>query len=289
MPAGDSAGEAGLAPRLMRRIRITLAYDGGGFPRLAGAARPGDHSRDARRDRFRHRRQAGARGRVGPHRCRRARAARRWPPSASRTRSRSPTCAAPSTACCRPPSACCSAEEVDAAFHPRFDAKAKTYEYRIARGDACSPFDWPFVHHYPYPLDEDRMTRLAGVFEGEHDFTAFAASDDRDAEGQSKVRTIFSSVLKRDQDRLIYRVRGSGFLEAHGAEPGGDADRSRPRQHRRYRVSAGVRRHGPGQGAFSSGRGILREGEETEDRSQNWKAGMCGALSSDRRLPSSVS
>src|ERR1039458_7127381 len=31
MPAGDSAGEAGLAPRLMRRIRITLAYDGGPF------------------------------------------------------------------------------------------------------------------------------------------------------------------------------------------------------------------------------------------------------------------
>jgi tRNA pseudouridine38-40 synthase len=107
----------------------------------------------------------------------------------------------------------CSAEEVDAAFHPRFDAKAKTYEYRIARAEVCSPFDWPFVHHYPYPLDEDRMARLAGVFEGEHDFSAFAASDDHDAEGKSKVRTIFSSTLARDRDRLIYRVRGSGFLK----------------------------------------------------------------------------
>jgi tRNA pseudouridine38-40 synthase len=107
----------------------------------------------------------------------------------------------------------CSAEEVDAAFHPRFDAKAKTYEYRIARGEVCSPFDWPFVHHYPYPLEEGRMARLASVFEGEHDFTAFAASDDRDAEGQSKVRTIFSSALTRGEDRLIYRVRGSGFLK----------------------------------------------------------------------------
>jgi len=102
---------------------------------------------------------------------------------------------------------------VDAAFHPRFDAKAKTYEYRIARGEVCSPFDWPYVHHYPYPLEEDRMARLASVFEGEHDFSAFAASDDRDAEGQSKVRTIFSSALVRDHDRLIFRVRGSGFLK----------------------------------------------------------------------------
>jgi tRNA pseudouridine38-40 synthase len=106
-----------------------------------------------------------------------------------------------------------SAEEVHAGFHPRFDAKAKTYEYRIAREEVCSPFEWPYVHHYPYPLQEDRMVRLARVFEGEHDFTAFAASDDRDAEGKSKVRTVFSSVLERREERLIYRVRGSGFLK----------------------------------------------------------------------------
>jgi tRNA pseudouridine38-40 synthase len=103
--------------------------------------------------------------------------------------------------------------EADAAFHPRFDAKAKTYEYRIARGEISSPFDFPYVHHYPYLLDEDRMAGLARVFEGEHDFSAFAASDDRDAENPSKVRLIFSSGLAREQDRLIYRVRGSGFLK----------------------------------------------------------------------------
>ncbi len=106
-----------------------------------------------------------------------------------------------------------SAEEVHAEFHPRFDAKAKTYEYRIVREEVCSPFEWPFVHHYPFPLDEDRMARLAAAFAGEHDFTAFAASDDRDADGRSKVRTVFASVLERRQARLIYRVRGSGFLK----------------------------------------------------------------------------
>ena len=35
----------------------------------------------------------------------------------------------------------------------------------------------------------------------------------RDAEGKSKVRTVFSSVLERAAGRLIYRVRGSGFLK----------------------------------------------------------------------------
>jgi tRNA pseudouridine38-40 synthase len=106
-----------------------------------------------------------------------------------------------------------SAEEVHDNFHPRFDAKAKTYEYRIARGEVCSPFEWPYVHHYPYPLLKDRMTQLAKAFEGEHDFTAFAASDDRDAEGHSKVRTIYSSELQARPGSLTYRVRGSGFLK----------------------------------------------------------------------------
>jgi len=106
-----------------------------------------------------------------------------------------------------------SVEEVPENFHPRFDAKAKTYEYRICRREVCSPFEWPYVHHYPYPLAEEKMARLAQAFEGEHDFSAFAASDDRDAEGGSKVRTIHSSVLEAPAGSLIYRVRGSGFLK----------------------------------------------------------------------------
>ena len=98
-------------------------------------------------------------------------------------------------------------------FHPRFDAIAKTYEYRIERGEVCSPFEWPYVYHHPYPLDEQRMMAMARVFEGEHDFTAFAASDIRDAEGKTKVRTVFSSLLARDGLQLVYRIRGSGFLK----------------------------------------------------------------------------
>ena len=98
-------------------------------------------------------------------------------------------------------------------FHPRFQAIAKTYEYRMFRGEVCPPFVWAYAHHHPYPLDEERMTALAPLLAGEHDFTAFAASDERDAEGRSKVRTVFSSRLTRDGDWLRYRVRGSGFLK----------------------------------------------------------------------------
>ncbi len=106
-----------------------------------------------------------------------------------------------------------AAVEAPANFHPRFDAVAKTYEYRIARGEVCSPFDWPYWHHFPYPLDIASMTRIASLLEGEHDFAAFAASDDRDAEGKSKVRRIFASTIETAGQRLIYRITGSGFLK----------------------------------------------------------------------------
>jgi len=105
------------------------------------------------------------------------------------------------------------AVQINADFHPRFDAIAKTYQYTIHRAPICSPFEWRYVHHYPYPLNEAAMITAAEVFEGEHDFTAFAASDNRDEEGKSRVRTIFSSTLVRSGDQLIYTVRGSGFLK----------------------------------------------------------------------------
>jgi tRNA pseudouridine38-40 synthase len=103
--------------------------------------------------------------------------------------------------------------DVPANFHPRFDASRKTYEYRIYREEVCSPFARRFVYHYPYPLNEAAMMRAALLLEGEHDFTAFAAADERDALERSKVRTILSSALARREELLIYRVTGSGFLK----------------------------------------------------------------------------
>jgi tRNA pseudouridine38-40 synthase len=104
-------------------------------------------------------------------------------------------------------------EQVAADFHPRFDAVAKTYEYRIFRHEVCDPFQFRYVHHHPYPLDLAAMRQLAAGLVGEHDFTAFAATDPSDSEGRSKVRTIFSSTIEDAGELWVYRVRGSGFLK----------------------------------------------------------------------------
>ena len=109
-----------------------------------------------------------------------------------------------------------AAEEVGPDFHARWQSLGKTYHYRIFRGRVVPPFDWRYVLHYPWPLDEDVMTEAARLFEGEHDFTSFAASsgseeDDRD---RNTVRILFRSELLRQAEKseLVYVVRGRSFL-----------------------------------------------------------------------------
>jgi tRNA pseudouridine38-40 synthase len=115
-----------------------------------------------------------------------------------------------------------AANEVEAEFHPRASAKAKTYRYRIYRDAICPPFLARYVYHHPYPLNETAMGEAAQLVIGEHDFTSIAAADpDRarriqdangDEDGPSNIRTIFSSGFRREGAELIYEVRGSGFL-----------------------------------------------------------------------------
>lgn len=106
------------------------------------------------------------------------------------------------------------AEEVGPDFHARWNALAKTYQYRFYRGRVVPPFAWRFVLHYPFPLDEEAMMRAARVFEGEHDFTSFAASSGSEEEDQDRttLRVIYSAEVMREGEELIFRVRGKSFL-----------------------------------------------------------------------------
>lgn len=106
-----------------------------------------------------------------------------------------------------------AAEDVCPDFHPRLSAISKTYEYRIWRGEICSPFDRRYIHHFPYRLDEDRILTAAPVLEGEHDFSSFAASDERYQTGEPMVRRIFLSRAFLEGNQLTYQVTGSGFLK----------------------------------------------------------------------------
>ena len=125
-------------------------------------------------------------------------------------------------------------------FHARHSAVAKSYEYRVYREAICPPFLARYVYACSRPMDVEALQRSARLFEGEHDFMSFAATDpelrsrgfDADAESDQRpipregfqakppmaatVRRIFSSCWEERRSEagalLVYRVRGSGFL-----------------------------------------------------------------------------
>ncbi len=125
-----------------------------------------------------------------------------------------------------------AAKTVADAFHARHSAVAKTYEYRVFRETICPPSLARYVLACPWPMDFDTLQKAARLFEGEHDFLSFAATDpdlaSRDADARSEltrdlnapavpaIRTIFSSTWEQQHTEvggvLVYRVRGSGFL-----------------------------------------------------------------------------
>ncbi len=109
-----------------------------------------------------------------------------------------------------------AAEEAGPDFHARWQALAKTYHYRIFRGAVVPPFEWRYVHHEPFPLDLAAMTAAARLFEGEHDFTSFAASTGSEDDDRARMteRVIYRSEIERGEkgDVITYTVRGKSFL-----------------------------------------------------------------------------
>jgi tRNA pseudouridine38-40 synthase len=115
-----------------------------------------------------------------------------------------------------------AADQAAPDFHARWNAAAKTYRYRIFRGRVVPPFLWRYVQHDPFPLDLTAMAEAARQFEGEHDFTSFAAStgSEEDDRERTMTRVIYRSEIVRVTgeglpgagEEWVYTVRGKSFL-----------------------------------------------------------------------------
>lgn len=98
---------------------------------------------------------------------------------------------------------------VDDGFSARFDALARTYEYRILNRALPSALERRFAHHVHRPLDLDRARHAAAALVGEHDFVAFCGVL---PERGGTVRQIHSIGIERRGDVVTLRLTGSGFL-----------------------------------------------------------------------------
>jgi len=102
-----------------------------------------------------------------------------------------------------------SAVEVPPQFHARFDARAKTYRYRIWNADVVSPFERRYVWHVEGALDVEGMDAAARLLEGCHDFAAFRAAG---GTTRTTARTMTVSRVERRDRLVVYETTGDGFL-----------------------------------------------------------------------------
>ena len=82
--------------------------------------------------------------------------------------------------------------EVAADWHPRHCNTEKTYEYRVLNQKLPDPMRRRDTYFVSFPLDLEKMRKAAGYLEGEHDFKSFC------------------NVHTHVED--TFRVRGNGFL-----------------------------------------------------------------------------
>lgn len=94
-------------------------------------------------------------------------------------------------------------------FHARKSALSKVYSYRMVLTRWLSPLESLFAVEVDPTIDRSAMRDAAARLVGEHDFSAFASSGGAHTNPR---RTILSAELVVDEDSLVFRVEGTGFL-----------------------------------------------------------------------------
>ena len=95
-------------------------------------------------------------------------------------------------------------------FHARFQARGKTYVYRIHIGPVFPPLDSGRAWHVPGPHDLGVLRACAARLTGKHDFAGYAAN--RGHAPTSTVRTLREIHLTARGPLLTLRFTGDGFL-----------------------------------------------------------------------------
>lgn len=103
-----------------------------------------------------------------------------------------------------------AAEAAPDTFHARFDARSRSYRYRIWRCRERSPFEARRSLWHPRPLDPDALAAAAALLPGKHDFRAFTPTDTQHG---VFVRVVQSARwVEAGEDVLAFEITADSFL-----------------------------------------------------------------------------
>ena len=94
-------------------------------------------------------------------------------------------------------------------FHPRHCDSRKTYEYHISNRAIELPIDRKYVYHYYKTLAIEEMKEAAKYIIGTHDFKSFCSAK---TEVEDTTRTIYNLEILQQDQRIIFKIEGNGFL-----------------------------------------------------------------------------
>jgi len=101
------------------------------------------------------------------------------------------------------------AKEVGDDFHARFNAHARSYEYKIHNHPVRSSLKAGYYLWEPRSLNIDEMKKAAAFLVGEHDFSCFRGSM---CQAKSPIKTIEYLQIDEIDDDLIIKVKANAFL-----------------------------------------------------------------------------
>ncbi|MDC1418893.1 tRNA pseudouridine(38-40) synthase TruA [Candidatus Thioglobus sp.] len=101
------------------------------------------------------------------------------------------------------------AKEVNDDFHARFNAHARSYEYKIHHHPVRSSLKTGYYLWEPRSLNIDIMRKAAAFLVGEHDFSCFRGSM---CQAKSPIKTIEYLQIDEIGDDLIIKVKANAFL-----------------------------------------------------------------------------
>ncbi|HUQ73688.1 MAG TPA: tRNA pseudouridine(38-40) synthase TruA [Burkholderiales bacterium] len=102
------------------------------------------------------------------------------------------------------------AQTVDADFHARFSALARTYRYHLLNRPVRPALASRQAGWYHAPLDLEAMREAARALVGEHDFSAFRAAE---CQAKTPVRTVHSLAIERQGEHIDFTIRANAFLQ----------------------------------------------------------------------------
>ncbi len=106
-----------------------------------------------------------------------------------------------------------SMEIVDSSFNSRFEAKVKTYLYKVAFKQKL-PIEGDLYYCCPFPTDVDKVIFALDLFKGEHNFKNFTSKEEDDDNFVRSITSIETEVTSDDLGNkfLSIRLSGDGFM-----------------------------------------------------------------------------